>query len=339
MYSSEPAGGSTTSSFPKRRMRRSRSRNIQPLLREISLAKNDLIAPLFVDELIATPRPIGAMPGQFRYPVSGIAEVASALWKKGIRAVLLFGIPKEKDPEGTSAYHPEGVVQQAVRRVKAEVPGMVVITDVCACEYTDHGHCGIVGETRCGPDLLNDPSLELMDRIAVSHAESGADIVAPSCMLDGMVGSLRAALDRAGFEEVLIMSYSTKFASALYGPFREAADSGYAFGDRTSYQLSPGNSREAFRESQMDADEGADILMVKPAGFYLDVLAEVATIGLPVAAFQVSGEYSMIKGAAQNGWLKERETVLESLTCIKRAGADLIITYFAGDVAGWLDEA
>jgi len=338
MYSSEPAVVAQTSTFPKRRMRRSRSRNIQPLLREISLSKNDLIAPLFVDEQITSPQPIDAMPGQFRYPVSGMPGVASALWKKGIRAILLFGIPKEKDPEGRSAYHPEGVVQQAVRRVKAEVPGMVVVTDVCACEYTDHGHCGIVGETRCGPDLLNDPSLILMNRIALSHAEAGADIVAPSCMLDGMVGSIRTALDNAGFEEVLIMSYSTKFSSALYGPFREAADSGFAFGDRSTYQISPGNSREAFLESQMDADEGADILMVKPAGFYLDVLAKVATIGLPVAAYQVSGEYSMIKAAAKNGWLKEKETILESLTCIKRAGADLIITYFAGEVAGWLDE-
>ena len=278
------------------------------------------------------------MPGQFRYPVSGIAAVVKGLWDKGMRAVLLFGIPKTKDPEARSAYDPDGVVQQAVRRIKAEVPEMVVITDVCACEYTDHGHCGIVGETRGGMDLLNDPSLELMNRIAISHAESGADIVAPSCMLDGVVGSIRAALDAEGFEEVLIMAYSTKFASALYGPFREAADSGFSFGDRTTYQIHPGNSREAILESQLDADEGADILMVKPAGFYLDILAEVASIGLPVAAYQVSGEYSMIKAAAANGWLKEKETVLESLTCIKRAGADLIITYFAADVAGWLDE-
>ena len=324
--------------FPKRRMRRTRSRNIQPLLREINLSKNDLIAPLFVDEMIAAPRPIDAMPGQFRYPVNGIAGVALALWKKGIKAILLFGIPKDKDPEAKSAFHREGVVQQAVRKVKEAVPGMVVITDVCACEYTDHGHCGIVGETRGGMDLLNDPSLVLMNRIALSHAEAGADIVAPSCMLDGMVGSIRTALDDAGYDEVLIMSYSTKFSSAFYGPFREAAGSGFSFGDRSTYQISPANSREALLESQMDADEGADILMVKPAGFYLDVLAEVATIGLPVAAYQVSGEYSMIKAAAKNGWLKEKETILESLTCIKRAGADLIITYFAGEVAGWLDE-
>ena len=319
-------------------MRRTRSRNIQPLLREVTLSKNDLVAPLFVDENLKVPRPIDSMPGQFRYPVSGIAAVVKDLWDKGVRAVLIFGIPKTKDPEARSAYDPDGVVQQAVRRIKAEVPKMVVITDVCACEYTDHGHCGIIGDTRGGTDLLNDPSLELMDRIAISHAESGADIVAPSCMLDGVVGSIRAALDAEGLEEVLIMAYSTKFASVLYGPFREAADSGFSFGDRTTYQLHPGNSREAILESQLDADEGADILMVKPAGFYLDILAEIGNIGLPVAAYQVSGEYSMIKAAAANGWLKEQETVMESLTCIKRAGADLIITYFAADVAGWLDE-
>ena len=319
-------------------MRRLRSRVIQPLLCETGLSKNDLIAPLFVDETITAPLPIESMPGQFRYPVSDIAPMAAELWKKGIRAILIFGIPRYKDPEGCSAYHPEGVVQQAVRRVKAEVKEMVVITDVCACEYTDHGHCGIIGDTRYGPDLLNDSSLELMNKIAISHAESGADVIAPSCMLDGMVGSIRAALDDAGFENILIMSYSTKFASALYGPFREAADSGFAFGDRTTYQINPGNSREAILESQMDADEGADILMVKPAVFYLDILSEIATLGLPVAAYQVSGEYSMIKCAAEHGWIREKETVLESLTSIKRAGAELIITYFAGDAARWLDE-
>jgi porphobilinogen synthase len=291
-------------------MRRSRSRNIQPLLREVTLSKNDLVAPLFVDENLTAPRPIDSMPGQFRYPVNGIAAVAKGLRDKGVRAVLLFGIPKTKDKEARSAYDPDGVVQQAVRRIKADVKDMVVITDVCACEYTDHGHCGIIGETRGGTDLLNDPSLELMDRIALSHAESGADIVAPSSMLDGVVGSIRAALDADGYEEVLIMAYSTKFASALYGPFREAAGSGFSFGDRTTYQLHPGNSREAILESQLDADEGADILMVKPAGFYLDILAEIGNIGLPVAAYQVSGEYSMIKAAAANGWLKEKETVM-----------------------------
>jgi porphobilinogen synthase len=324
--------------FPQRRMRRSRSKNIQPLLCEIILSKKDLIAPLFVDETITAPLPIESMPGQFRYPISGIAAVAEDLWTWGVKAVLIFGIPKTKDSEGGSAYEPNGVVQQAVRNIKGKIKEMVVITDVCACEYTDHGHCGIIGETRCGTDLLNDPSLELMNKIALSHAKNGADIVAPSCMLDGMVGSIRSALDKAGFEDVLIMSYSTKFASALYGPFREAADSGFAFGDRTTYQINCGNSREAILESKMDADEGADILMVKPAGFYLDIVSEVAQFGLPVAAYQVSGEYSMIKCAAEKGWIKEKETVLESLIAIKRAGAELIITYFASDVARWLDE-
>ena len=232
--------------FPQRRMRRSRSRNIQPLLCEITLSKNDLIAPLFVDETITAPMPIKSMPGQFRYPVGSVAKAAAELWKCGVRAILIFGIPKVKDPSGCSAFHPEGVVQRAVSIIKAEFKEMVVITDVCACEYTDHGHCGIVGDTRNGPDLLNDPSLELMNKIAISHAENGADIVAPSCMLDGMVGSIRSALDDAGFEDVLIMSYSTKFASALYGPFREAADSGFTFGNRSTYQIHPATAGKQF---------------------------------------------------------------------------------------------
>jgi len=324
--------------FPQRRMRRVRSKNIRPLLSETCLTKNDLVAPLFVDETADVPRPITAMPGQFRYPINDIAGVAGALWKQGVHAILLFGIPREKDAEATGAWAPNGVVQQAVRQVKASCPAMVVITDVCACEYTDHGHCGIIGESRCGTDLLNDESLSLMNRIATSHAEAGADIIAPSCMLDGVVGSIRTALDGNGYEEVLIMSYSTKFSSALYDPFREAADSGFSFGDRKTYQLNPANSREAYLESQMDMEEGADILMVKPAGFYLDILADIAMLGLPVAAYQVSGEYAMIKAAAEHGWIPEKETVLECLTCMKRAGADLLITYFARDVCRWLDE-
>jgi len=324
--------------FPARRMRRLRSRNIQPMLQQTSLSTNDLVVPLFIDESISRKKPIGSMPDQVRYPIGGIGRVADGLWDHGLRAILLFGIPKKKDTGATAAYAENGVIQQAVREIKTVVPDMVVITDVCACEYTSHGHCGIIGTTRSGTDLLNDPSLELMNRIAVSHAEAGADVVAPSCMLDGMVGSIRSALDGDGREDVLIMSYSTKFNSVFYGPFREAADSGYSFGDRSSYQINPANKREAFLESELDAKEGADILMVKPAGFYLDVLAEIATLGLPIAAFQVSGEYSMIKAAAQRGWIDEKEAVLESLTCIKRAGADLIISYFARDVAGWLDE-
>ena len=324
--------------FPARRMRRSRSRTIQPMLQQARLGKTDLVVPLFVDETLKKNRPIPSMPGQVRYSVNGIADAAQDLWDKGLRAVLLFGVPKKKDPEASSAYDEGGVVQQAVRRIKKAVPDMVVITDVCACEYTDHGHCGIIGETRCGTDLLNDPSLELMNRIAVSHANAGADVVAPSCMLDGMVGSIRSVLDDDGLEQVLIMSYSSKFASAFYGPFRDAAGSAYSFGDRSTYQINPANGREAFLESQLDAGEGADILMVKPAGMYLDIVAEIATLGLPVAAYQVSGEYAMIKAAAERGWIKEKEAVIESLTCIRRAGADLIISYFAPDVAGWMDE-
>jgi porphobilinogen synthase len=324
--------------FPQRRLRRLRRRALQPLFRETVLSKDDLIAPLFIDETLREAIPIVSMPGQYRYPPGDAGTVAARLGDDGIRAVILFGIPKEKDAAASAAFDERGVIQQAIRTIKAAVPDMVVITDVCACEYTDHGHCGIIGETREGIDLLNDPSLDLMARIAVSHAKSGADMVAPSCMLDGMVRSIRNALDTAGYADVPIMSYSTKFSSALYGPFREAADSGYEFGDRSTYQMDPSNGREALLESRIDLEEGADVLMVKPAGLYLDVLAAVSTLGVPVAAYQVSGEYAMIKAAAGNGWIDEQKVVLESLTSIKRAGADLIITYFAADVARWLDE-
>jgi porphobilinogen synthase len=317
-------------------MRRLRGKIVQPLFKETSLAVTDLVAPLFVDETIRKPAAIASMPGQFRFPVGDIGKKAGVLYDAGVHAVLLFGVPAQKDNGATGAYAEDGVVQRAVREIKKQVPEMVVITDVCACEYTDHGHCGIIGDGPCGPDLDNDTSLALMDRIAVSHAKSGADIVAPSCMLDGMVLSIRGALDRAGFSNIAIMSYSTKFASALYGPFRDAAGSGYSFGDRTTYQMDPANAREALLESQLDADEGADILMVKPAGNYLDILSAVAAIGLPVAGYQVSGEYSQIKAAAERGWIDEKKVVLETLTCIKRAGADLVITYYAEDVAAWL---
>jgi porphobilinogen synthase len=319
-------------------MRRLRTRLIQPMLREQILRKTDLIAPLFIDETASRPVPIHSMPGQVRYPPKMIAGAVHRLWETGIRAVLLFGIPRKKDAEASEAFNPSGVVQQAVRAIKSEVPDMIVVTDVCVCEYTDHGHCGIIGDTPCGIDVLNDPSLILMARIAVSHAAAGADLVAPSCMLDGMVEVIRKALDDEGFSGTGIMSYSTKFASALYGPFREAADSGYAFGDRSTYQIHPGNAREAVRESEIDALEGADILMIKPAGFYLDLVAEIAGFGLPVAVYQVSGEYAMIRAAAEKGWIDEKEVVMESLICAKRAGADLIITYFAESAARWIDE-
>jgi porphobilinogen synthase len=319
-------------------MRRLRGRRVQPLLRESTLSKADLIAPFFFDETIDAPSAIEPMPGQYRYPVGQAGEVARRIRMLGLTGVLLFGVPARKDAAATEAFARKGVVQRVVRGMREAAPDLVICTDVCACEYTDHGHCGIVGDTPCGTDLLNDPSLELMGKIAVSHAEAGADIVAPSCMLDGMVSAIRAALDAAGFESVLIMSYSTKFASSFYGPFREAAGSSAQFGDRSTYQVHPGNAREAFRESEHDAAEGADILMVKPAGMYLDILAGIRELGLPVAAYQVSGEYAAIKAAAERGWLDERAAALESLTCIRRAGADLIITYFAEDAAGWLDE-
>jgi porphobilinogen synthase len=324
--------------FPVRRMRRYRRRIVQELFTETCVHASDLIVPLFVDEGIDRPVPIGSMPGQVRQPVGDLPAVAARILDLDLPSVLLFGIPKAKDPEGSPAYAPDGVIQRSVRAMKEAAPDLVVCTDVCACEYTDHGHCGIVGDRAGEPDLLNDPSLELMNRIAVSHAEAGADIVAPSCMLDGMVGSIRTALDDAGFQDVLIMSYSSKFASGLYGPFREAADSGYSFGDRTTYQLNPSNAREAILESALDADEGADILMVKPAGYYLDILAALRKFGLPLAAFQVSGEYAMIRAAAERGWIDLRSAVMESLTCVRRAGADLIVTYFAEEAAGWASE-
>jgi porphobilinogen synthase len=324
--------------FPVRRMRRYRRRIVQELFTETCVHLSDLVVPLFVDEGIDRPLPIDSMPGQVRHPVRDLSAVAARLIDLDLSSVLLFGIPAIKDPEGRSAFAADGVIQQSVKAMKEAVPDLVVCTDVCACEYTDHGHCGIIGEKAGGQDLLNDPSLELMNRIAVSHAEAGADVVAPSCMLDGMVASIRNALDESGFEDVLIMSYSSKFASGFYGPFREAADSGARFGDRTTYQLNPSNAREAILESTLDAEEGADILMVKPAGYYLDILAALRDLGLPLAAFQVSGEYAMIRAAAERSWIDERSAVMESLTCIKRAGADLIITYFAEEAAGWARE-
>ena len=324
--------------FPVRRMRRYRRRIVQELFTETCVHVSDLVVPLFVDESLDRPEAIGSMPGQVRQPIGDLPAVAGRIRDLDLQSVLLFGIPKTKDHEGSSAFAPDGVIQRSVRAMKEAVPDLVVCTDVCACEYMDHGHCGIIGEKAGGQDLLNDPSLELMDRIAVSHAEAGADIVAPSCMLDGMVASIRNALDDSGFQDVLIMSYSSKFASGFYGPFREAADSGFTFGDRTTYQLNPSNPREAILESALDADEGADILMVKPAGYYLDILSALREFGLPLAAFQVSGEYAMIRAAAERGWIDERSAVIESLTCIKRAGADLIITYFAEEAAGWASE-
>ena len=320
--------------YPKTRMRRLRRDILRPIFTETRLSPEAFCLPLFFDEAAEREAPISSMPGQVRYPLSAAEPLAKTLYEEGVRSVILFGIPKEKDTCATQAFAEDGVIQRAVSALKAAEPRLVVITDLCACEYTSHGHCGIIR----GVELDNDESLLLMQKIAVSQAKAGADMVAPSCMLDGMVSAIREALDYEGFSNVPIMSYSTKFASSLYGPFREAADSGFAFGDRQSYQMNPANAREAFRESELDAEEGADILMVKPATFYLDVLSDIRSLGLPVAAYHVSGEYAMIKAAAANGWIDEKKVVMEAMTSIKRAGADLIITYYTRDILRWLNE-
>ncbi|MBR5450614.1 MAG: porphobilinogen synthase [Methanocorpusculum sp.] len=320
--------------YPKTRMRRLRREILRPIFTETRLSPEAFCLPLFFDETAEEEIPISSMPGQVRYPLSAAEPLAKTLYAEGVRSVILFGIPKEKDACATQAFADDGVIQRAVSAMKAAEPRLVVITDLCACEYTSHGHCGIIR----GEELDNDESLLLMQKIAVSQAKAGADMVAPSCMLDGMVSAIREALDYEGFSNIPIMSYSTKFASSLYGPFREAADSGFAFGDRKSYQMNPANAREAFRESELDAEEGADILMVKPATFYLDILSDIRSLGLPVAAYHVSGEYAMIKAAAQNGWIDEEKVVMEAMTSIKRAGADLIITYYTRDILRWLNE-
>jgi len=279
--------------------------------------------------------PVGSMPGVFQLSITHAVEEAKRAYDLGIPGVLLFGIPGEKDEAASGAYDPEGVVQLATRAIKDAVPELLVVTDVCLCEYTSHGHCGVV-EKHTG-QVLNDVSLELISRTAASHAEAGADIVAPSDMMDGRVAAVRAELDNEGFENTPIMAYAAKYASAFYGPFREAADSAPQFGDRRSYQMDPANAREALLEVDLDVGEGADMVMVKPALPYLDVVGRVReTTDLPVAAYSVSGGYAMIIAAAQNGWLDEKTAVLEALTGIKRAGADIIVTYFAPDVARWL---
>jgi porphobilinogen synthase len=308
---------------------------LRGLVRETQLHVNQLIYPLFIAEGINQPREIAAMPGIMQWPLEDLGREVERIAKLGITAVLLFGIPNEKDEVGSQAYAQEGIIQQAIRRIKAEVPEMLVVTDVCLCEYTNHGHCGIISDG----NVQNDASLELLSRMALSHAEAGADIVAPSDMMDGRVGSIRHTLDEHGFSQLPIMSYAAKFASGFYGPFREAAGSSPQFGDRRSYQMDPANGREALREIDQDIAEGADIVMVKPAFAYMDIIRQVRDhCNLPIAAYSVSGEYSMIKAAAQKGWIDEKRVALEILTGIKRAGANIIITYFAPDIAQWLRE-
>ncbi|NOZ82342.1 MAG: porphobilinogen synthase [Euryarchaeota archaeon] len=323
--------------FPRVRLRRlRRTERLREMVAETSLSVSDLIYPVFVDEGIERRVPIRSMPGQSRLPVSELRSLAEELVSLGIPAVILFGIPAKKDAEGRESARGDGVVQRAVRELKRSAGDeLVVITDVCLCEYTTHGHCGVVE----GGEVLNDPTLEILARQAVSHAEAGADVVAPSDMMDGRVGAIRQALDDAGFERVAIMSYSAKYASSFYSPFRDAAKSAPAFGDRRSYQMDFRNAREALREVEQDVAEGADIVMVKPALAYLDVIARVRErFSLPVAAYNVSGEYAMVKAASAAGYIDERSMVLEVLTAIKRAGADLILTYHALDAARWLEE-
>lgn len=317
--------------FPIQRLRRLRQHEgLRRMVRETRLSVSDLIYPVFVTEGKDQRREIASMPGQSRLSIDLLVKEAGEVAGLGIPAIMLFGIPDRKDERGTSGYDPHGIVQRAIKAVKDHVPGLLVITDVCIDEYTTHGHCGIVKDGR----ILNDETLDCLRAMARTHAESGADMVAPSDMMDGRVAAIRAELDQAGYQELPIMAYAAKFASCFYAPFRDAAGSAPQFGDRQSYQMDPANRREALREITLDVEEGADIVMVKPALPYLDVIAAArAQTSLPVAAYQVSGEYSMIKAAGKAGWLDESRAMMESLLAIKRAGADLILTYFAKDAA------
>jgi len=299
---------------------------MRALVRETRLAPEDFILPLFACAGEKVRREIPSMPGVHNLSVDEIAKEAAAAGEIGVKGVILFGLPETKDDVGSGAYHENGVVQQAVRAIRKSTPDLVIMADTCLCEYTSHGHCGVVRDG----EVLNDPSLRLLARTAVSQAEAGADVVAPSAMMDGQVGAIREALDDAGFDQVAIMAYAVKYASGFYGPFREAADSAPAFGDRRAYQMDAANAREAMREAELDYAEGADFLMVKPATCYLDILKMLREeFDLPTAAYHVSGEYAMIKAAAQNGWIDEQRVMMETLTSIKRAGADIILTYYA----------
>lgn len=317
--------------YPQERMRRLRKNEpMRTLVRETTLRVDDLVYPLFIVEGKGIREPVASLPGVHRFSPDMISPEIDEVVSVGIQAVLLFGIPAAKDPLGTAAYRDDGVVPQAIGAIKRHCPSLMVITDVCLCEYTSHGHCGVVLER----EVLNDPTLEVLAKIAVSHARSGADMVAPSDMMDGRIKAIRSRLDEAGFETTPIMSYAAKFSSAFYGPFREAAQSAPAFGDRRTYQMDPANRREALREVLLDIEEGADIVMVKPALAYLDILREVRDRCLhPLAAYNVSGEYAMVKAAAKQGWIDGQQAMMEILLAIKRAGADLIITYFAKEAA------
>ena len=322
--------------YPNKRLRRLRYNPIvRDIVRETELSKNDLIYPMFVVPGTKVKNPVKSMPGIFQFSIDELVKECKEVASLGIPAVILFGIPEHKDEKGSEAYDPNGIVQKAIRAIKAEVNDLLIITDVCLCEYTSHGHCGILQ----GEEILNDETVSLLAKEALSHVEAGADIVAPSDMMDGRVLAIRKALDYKGYTKTPIMSYSAKYSSGYYGPFRDAAESAPAFGDRRSHQMDIANGDEAIREVQSDIEEGADIVMVKPAGPYLDIIRRVKDkFGMPTAAYQVSGEFSMIKAAGQNNWIDEERVMLESLIAIKRAGADMILTYFAKDVARYLDK-
>ena len=320
--------------FPQLRLRRlRRTEPLRKMVRETRVNIDDLIYPLFVVPGQRVKEEIESMPGNFHLSVDQLSQEAEEILGLGIPAIILFGLPETKDELGSAAYASNGIIQKAVREIKRAVPDLIVITDVCLCQYTSHGHCGVIDDDY----VNNDKTLELIARTALSHAEAGADIVAPSDMMDGRVAAIRAALDDSGFHNTVIMAYAAKYASAFYGPFRDAAESAPQFGDRRSYQMDPANAREALREVELDIAEGADIVMVKPALAYLDVIRRVRdAFNHPLAAYSVSGEFSMIKAAARNGWLDEKQTALEVITAIKRAGADMIVTYYAKEAARWL---
>ena len=324
------------SQFPISRPRRLRvDENLRRLTRETTISTDDLIYPMFVVHGHDVANEISSMPGCYQYSVDRLITAAKELAVLGIPGTILFGIPKCKDAVGSEAYADDGIIQQAVKALKDAVPELLVITDVCLCEYTDHGHCGVIRDG----EVLNDPTLELLAKESLSHARAGADVIAPSDMMDGRVGTIRATLDENGFHGIPILAYSAKYASAFYGPFREAAESTPQFGDRRSYQMDPPNAEEALREVALDIEEGADIVMVKPALSYLDIIRRVKErFEMPVAAYNVSGEYALVKAAAQQGWIDEKRVALEVLTSIKRAGADMILTYFAKSVVEWLEE-
>lgn len=329
--------------FPTVRPRRLRlNPTLRSMVRETTLEPDDFIYPLFVRHGVGQRRAIASMPGQFQFSIDTMVETVAPLVEMGLHGVILFGIPATKDPIGEENFARDGIVQQAVRALKQEFPDLLVLTDVCLCEYTEHGHCGVLHDGREKPHLpvgyaLNDPTIEILGRAAVSHAAAGADVVAPSAMMDGQVGAIRTALDHAGYDHLPILAYSAKFASGFYGPFRDAAESPPSFGDRSQYQMDPANRREALREHALDVAEGADMLMVKPALAYLDIIRETrAHFDLPLAVYNVSGEYAMIKAAAANGWIDEKRVTLETLLGMKRAGADMIISYHTPDVLRWL---